>query len=84
MVYAIRLTEQALGQAQKRVQASEVGNRDVARKSLMAATAIRQGEPFSSANLTAKRPANGRSPLDYYDVLGQVSNRDYAAEEAID
>ncbi len=84
MVDAIRITEQALGQGQKRLQASEVANRDVARKSMMAAQAIAKGDIFSENNLICKRPGTGRSPLDYYDILGTSSPRDYAAEDLID
>ena len=50
MVAAIRNIERALGNGIKEVGASEARNRPVARKSIVAARAIRAGEAFDAAN----------------------------------
>jgi N-acetylneuraminate synthase len=84
MVQAIRATERALGSPIKGLQPGEVDTRHVARKSLVAAAAIAAGSPFTPANLTTKRPGTGRSPFDYWSLLGTPAGRDYAADELID
>lgn len=84
MVTAIRATERALGNPLKVLQPGEVNTRHVARKSLMAACDIAAGTPFTPANLTTKRPGSGRSPFDYWSLLGTPAGRDYAADELID
>lgn len=84
MVAAIRHVEQALGDGIKRPSASEVKNRPVARKSLVAARAIRRGELFNETNLAVKRPGTGLSPMLWDEVLGRKSPRDFAADELIE
>ncbi len=84
MVEAVRSVERALGDGIKQPAAAEQKNMAVARKSLVAAVAIRAGEPFTESNLTIKRPGTGRSPMDYWILLGQPSPRDYAADEVIE
>ena len=84
MVEGIRRVEQALGSARKRPTPSETKNRTVARKSLVAAAPIAAGEPFTEANLTAKRPGTGLSPTRYWDYLGRTADRDYDTDELIE
>lgn len=84
MVEGIRQVEQALGSANKSPTASELKNRAIARKSLIAGTAIRKGECFTAANLAIKRPGSGISPFFYWDQLGQVATRDYAEDDIIE
>jgi N-acetylneuraminate synthase len=83
LVTAVREVSQALGSAEKTLAESERKNQPVARKSLVAAAAIRQGELFSADNLTVKRPGTGRSPMDYWDLLGTPAARDYQPDELI-
>ncbi|MDJ0739285.1 MAG: N-acetylneuraminate synthase [Gammaproteobacteria bacterium] len=84
LVDGVRTVSQALGSAHKRPGAAEMANAGAARKSLVAAAAIRAGEPFTPATLTSKRPGDGVSPLHYWALLGQPAKRDYAADELID
>jgi len=84
MIDGIREIEQALGHGRKEPAPSELKNRPIARKALVAAQPIRLGERFSAENLTAKRPAIGVSPMQYWDALGRCAERDYAADEPID
>jgi N-acetylneuraminate synthase len=84
MVEGIRQVELALGDGRKLPVPSEMGNRAVARQSLVATTAIKAGEAFSEENLGFKRPGTGISPLRYWQLLGTVATRDYAPDEAID
>lgn len=83
LVRQIREIEQALGDGIKCPTASEWKNRDVARKSLVAAKAIKAGEVFAEENLTCKRLGTGVSPFAYWQTLGQVATRNYAADEAL-
>jgi N-acetylneuraminate synthase len=84
LVAAIRDVEQALGEAVKVPGPTELRNLPIARKSLVAAQAITAGSPFTPENLAVKRPGTGRSPMDYWRLLGTPAGRDYAADEAID
>lgn len=84
MIVAIRNIEQALGDGIKRPSASEAKNKPIARKSLVAACAIRGGEAFSENNLVAKRPGNGISPMRWDEVLGRKAPRDFAPDELIE
>lgn len=83
MVAAIRNIEAALGSREKGVTPSEEKNREVARKSIVAARNIRKGEKFSEVNLTTKRPGNGISPMRWNEMLGKTADRDYKKDELI-
>ncbi|EOU2463258.1 N-acetylneuraminate synthase [Vibrio navarrensis] len=83
MVKAIRQVEVALGTAVKSPTVSEVKNKAVARKSLVASQVIRAGESFSADNLTIKRPGSGMSPYQYWDMLERSASRDYQVGDLI-
>ena len=83
MVQAIRNVEAALGDGIKRPSEGELKNRTAARKSLVAARAIRAGEAFSADNLTAKRPGTGLSPMRWDEVIGHPAPRDFSPDEAV-
>jgi len=84
LVSMIREVEQALGDGVKRPMPSEMKNMAVARKSLVTTRPIAAGERFTPENLTVKRPGNGRSPFEYWSVLGTPATRSYEADEAIE
>ncbi len=84
MVSAIRNIEQALGDGIKRPSQSEIKNRSIARKSLVAAQAIRAGDVFTTTNITAKRPGTGISPMRWDEIMGRVARRDFAVDELIE
>ena len=83
MVSAIRNIERAMGDGIKRPTASEAKNKSIARKSLVAAKLIRAGERFTAENVTAKRPGVGISPMRWNEVMDQIAERDFAADELI-
>ena len=83
MVSAIRSVEMALGDGCKIPAVSELKNRDVVRKRLVALTDIPRGTTFSETNLGMKRPGNGRSPMEYWQWLGRRAKVDYQAGEPI-
>lgn len=84
MVTAIRNIEKALGSSEKEPTGSEIINRDIARKSIVAKCDIKAGEIFTEENITVKRPGNGISPMKWFDVLGQKAVRDFTADELIE
>ena len=83
MVSAIRNVELALGNGIKSMTHSEAKNKPIARKSIVAAQAIRRGTPFTQDNITAKRPGTGISPMQWDAVLGRLAQRDFAIDELI-
>lgn len=84
MVDAIRNVEVALGDGVKRPSASELKNKPIARKSLVAIRAIRAGESFSVDNVGAKRPGTGISPMRWDEVMGRPAPRDFTVDELIE
>ena len=83
MVRSVRKVEKIMGDGLKLPSASELNNRDVARKSLVAAMDILAGEKFSKKNLTVKRPGTGRCPMEYWELLGEECSNDFIADEII-
>ncbi len=83
MVKRIRDVGAALGDGEKAPTLGERENMAVARKSLVALRAVPAGETFTAENLGVKRPGGGQSPMNYWDWLGRVAERDYAADEMI-
>lgn len=84
MVAAIRIVEQALGSGRKYPTPSELKNMSVARKSLVAACPISSGEPFTVENITVKRPGNGLSPMQNWELSGKKATKNFAADEVIE
>jgi sialic acid synthase SpsE len=84
MVDAIRNIERALGDGIKRPSPSELKNKPIARKSLVACRAIAAGEVFSADNITAKRPGTGISPMRWDEVIGRRAVRAFAVDELIE
>lgn len=83
MVAAIRQVEVALGDGRKIPAPSEWKNRDIARKSLVAAKPIKKGELFTKENVAMKRPGKGLSPIQYWEIIGKIANSDYHEDEII-
>lgn len=84
MVQAIRQVESALGSGMKEPAEAERANTPIARKSIVAATFIRQGDLFSEENLTTKRPGTGLSPMRWEAVIGQPAPHDFKSDEPIE
>jgi len=83
MVEHIRTIQVALGDGEKVPQVGELENLAVARKSLVAKVEIAKGELFSERNLGVKRPGIGRSPMDYWDLIGSPSDKAYRPDQLI-
>ena len=83
MVREVRKVEFALGDGLKIPTASELVNQSAVRKSLYAKVPIKAGDCFTIDNLISKRPQIGISPMEYWKILGKVSQRSYAKDEQI-
>ena len=84
MVRAIRHIEKAIGNGIKEPTASEISNKSIARKSIVAACKIAKGDIFSEKNITTKRPGNGISPMKWHEVIGKTATRDFIEDELIE
>jgi sialic acid synthase SpsE len=83
MVKAIRNVEKIMGSGTKGPMSSELKNKSVARKSLIAAKDIKKGENFTEDNMTTKRPGTGISPMKYWHMIGKVAQNDIPRDVVI-
>ncbi|MBS1238345.1 MAG: neuB [Deltaproteobacteria bacterium] len=84
MVTAIRNVEIALGNGIKQPSPSELENRNIVRKSIVALRNIKKGDHFTEKNITTKRPATGISPFKWDSVIGRTAKRDFVEDELIE
>ena len=84
LCHNVRRIEVIAGEGGKKVTESEKRNISIARKSIVARKKIEKGEIFSEHNLTCKRPGNGISPMEWYNVIGTFAVRDFDEDEMID
>ncbi len=85
MVDSIRNIELAIsGSGEKLPSDSERKNIEIARKSIVAKINISKGEVFSEKNITTKRPGNGLSPMQWDNVIGKISNKNFSEDDLIE
>lgn len=84
MVRSIRNVETSLGSGLKIPSQSESKNIYIARKSIVAKEDIKEGEIYTSQNITTKRPGNGISPMKWFEILGTTAKRDFVKDEMIE
>lgn len=83
MVECIRNIEKAMGSRIKKPTLSEIKNIKIARKSIVAITAIKRGEVFSKKNIGTKRPGHGISPMNWPRIIGKKSLKNYNKDDLI-
>ena len=83
MVKAIRNIELALGDGVKAPRPSELKNIHMIRKSIVASQTIHAGDIFTEDNITVKRPGDGRSPMEWDNLIGAKSSQNYIKDELI-
>jgi N,N'-diacetyllegionaminate synthase len=83
MVTAIRNIEKALGSTIKKPTKSEIKNRKICRKTIVAVRSIRKGEIFTEENITVKRPQIGLSSIEWNKVLGKKANKNFIKDDPI-
>jgi len=81
MITGIRSVEQALGGSEKHVTKSELANKTIVRKSLMAARPIVKGHLLTVNDIAIKRPGGGRSPMEFWSLIGTKAPHNYAKDE---
>lgn len=79
LIDGIRAIEASLGDGIKMPRASEIGNADIVRKSLIALKSIAKGDELTDENIGAKRPGDGLSPMRYWSLVGTKAYRDIPA-----
>jgi N,N'-diacetyllegionaminate synthase len=79
LVNQIRVTERALGSAEKRPTDSELPVRELVRRSVTSSVDLRAGVPVSAGDLCLLRPGTGIAPRDFDAVNGRLPNRDIPA-----
>ena len=85
MVEAIRNVETAIsGSGKKEPSKSEIKNREIVRKSIVASNPIKKGQFFEYENLAIKRPGNGLSPMKINQVIGLKAKRNFEKDELIE
>ena len=82
-VKLIRNTETLLGSYLKKPSRSELKNKKLVRKSIVAKRNIKRGEIFSEVNLICKRPEGGISPINWNNVMGKKSKRNFRTDDFI-
>lgn len=84
MVESIRNIEKASGDGVKKASPSEIKNKAIARKSIVAKRNIGKGECFTEENITAKRPGTGISPMAWDALIDKRAKRPFAEDELIE
>ena len=79
MVQGIREVQKALGDGRKVPRDSEQANIAVARKVMVAARDVTSGTVIRPDDVAVLRSGLGRSPMDYWELVGSVSLRSYKA-----
>ncbi|MFN3144930.1 MAG: N-acetylneuraminate synthase [Paracoccaceae bacterium] len=72
LVDDIRAVEAALGTGIKQPSPNEIGNIPIARKGLVAARDLPAGHVLTIDDIAVRRPATGRSPMDFWDFVGST------------
>ncbi|MBQ8951053.1 MAG: N-acetylneuraminate synthase [Eubacterium sp.] len=83
MVCSIRHIEKSLGSGDKVPSPSEIKNKAVARKSIVAKMNIKKGDILTEENITVKRPGTGINPMRWNEVLGTKAVKDFEEDELI-
>lgn len=81
MVSDIRCIEKMLGSGGKVPTESELPNRDVVRKSVVAAQDIKEGQILREEDLTTLRPGTGVSPMAWPTLVGKPSPKSFKKGE---
>jgi len=84
LVKGIREVELALGNGQKIPAKSELQNRSIARKSIVALKTIKKGDILTDNNIGCKRPGSGITAAKFYSYINSCANRHYEPDELID
>ena len=83
MVKNIRIVEKAQGTGIKKPTESEISTRNVARKSIVLARKLKNGDVIKENDLTVKRPGIGIEPKYLDSLTGKRIKRDMAKDDLV-
>lgn len=83
LVMGIRNVETILGSQNKIPTRSELKNKKIVRKSIVAKIPIKKGEKFSILNITCKRPEGGISSAKWEKIVGKKATKNFLEDEFI-
>lgn len=83
MISLIRKVEIVQGDGIKGPRPSEVKNKPIARKSIVAARKINKNDIIKAEDIAIKRPGTGISPVNYWEVIGTSASKDFNKDELI-
>ena len=83
LVEGIRNIEAALGDGSKVPAPSELKNRELVRRSLVATRDLKKGERLGSGDLMAKRPGTGISPRHMVLATGSILQKDIERDSVL-
>lgn len=84
MVRFIRNVEAAIsGNGLKKPSKSELKNKSIVRKCIVAARRIEKGDLLTEDNITVKRAGDGISPMRWNEIVGKSANFDFNEGEII-
>ena len=84
LVKSIRNISLAMGSNEKKISKSELENLKIARKSIVAKVFIKKGQIFTEENLCTKRPAEGISPMEWDNIIGNKAKKDFQVDDFIE
>jgi N,N'-diacetyllegionaminate synthase len=83
LVAKIKNVEILLGSYSKKPNKSELKNKKIVRKSIVAKSNIKKGEIFSNTNIACKRPEGGISPIYWDKIIGKKAKKNFKEDENI-
>ena len=84
LVRGIHSVTIALGSDVKKVGVAEAKNISMVRRGLYASKDIYKSESFTSENVICLRPANGKSPMEFWQIMGQPALKNYRKGDPIE
>jgi len=79
----IRDSEISLGSSRKKISSTELANKKIIRRFLVASTNIKKGELFSELNIICKRSDKGVSASKYFQYIGKKSKFNFKKDGSI-
>jgi sialic acid synthase SpsE len=83
-IEAVQLALDSLGDGVKVPTESEIKNKSIVRKSIVAAKDIKRDHFFTEDDIAIIRSSGVRSPFDYWDLLGTPADKDYLLGDPIE
>ncbi|MFM7080561.1 MAG: N-acetylneuraminate synthase [Actinomycetota bacterium] len=83
LVVAARQVVDAVGDGTKQAQPSELSNREIVRRAIVAIRPINAGEILSEENIGLRRPSSGLAPQAWWSTVGTTAQQNYSPGDPI-